>query len=88
MFICWNVGGLLMEVHLQLHCFYIKFAIVNELPQKTNALTIVKKTSIYYTLLITQRCWKITYGKVIVNRLYHILCTTVHNSWKAYTTPC
>ena len=43
MFICWNVGGLLMEVHLQLHCFYIKFAIVNELPQKTNALTIVKK---------------------------------------------
>ena len=32
-----------MEVHLQLHCFYIKFAIVNELPQKTNALTIVKK---------------------------------------------
>ena len=39
--------------------------------RKTNAFTIVKKTSTYYALLITQKCWKITYGKVIVNRLYH-----------------
>ena len=43
MFICWNVGGLPMEVHLQSHCFYIKFAKVNELQQKTYAFAIVKK---------------------------------------------
>ena len=98
MFICWNVGGLPMEVHLQSHCFYIKFAKVNELQQKSlqHCKYIVnittqrnicirnsKKTSIYYTLLVTQKCWEITYGKVIVNRLYHITLTTVYNSWKA-----
>ena len=77
MFICWNVGGLPTEVHLQSHCFYIEVAIVNELQQQTNGFTIVKKTSIYYMLLVTQKCWEITCGKVIVNRLYHITFTTV-----------
>ena len=39
MVICWNVGGLPMEVHLQSHCFYINFAIVNELQQNSNHIT-------------------------------------------------
>ena len=56
MFICWNVGGLPMEVHLQSDCFYIKFAIVNELQQKNQCIHNSKKTSIYNTLSITQKC--------------------------------
>ena len=42
------------------HCFYTDFARVNELQQKTNAFTIVKKT-VYYIYLVCV-------GKVIVNR--------------------
>ena len=60
------------KLHLQLQCFYIKFAIVNEFQQYSNTFPIVKKSSIYHTLFITQKCWEITHCKLIVNQLYPI----------------
>ena len=63
MFICWNAGGLPMEVHLQSHWFYTNLAIVNELQQYSNAFTIVKKHQYTIRCLLHKNVKKLLMGK-------------------------
>ena len=76
--ICWNVGGLPMKLHLQLHYFYINFAIVN----KSNTFTLVKKTmKLLYIVCDTKLL-----GNYLL-KTHHKLAISHHISegWKACT---